>query len=42
MNVINNIQADGMLQFAVKSIQSLLSEEKLGNIVQNLLLSVIT
>lgn len=41
MNVINNIQADGMLQFALKSIQSLLSEEKLGNIVQNLLLSVI-
>lgn len=40
MNVINNIQADGMLQFALKSIQSLLSEEKLGNIVQNLLLSV--
>ncbi len=41
MNVMNNIQADGMLQFALKSIQSLLSEEKLGNIVQNLLLSVI-
>lgn len=41
MNVLNNIQADGMLQFALKSIQSLLSEEKLGNIVQNLLVSVI-
>lgn len=41
MNVIKNIQADGMLQFALKSIQSLLSEEKLGNIVQNLLVSVI-
>ncbi|MGG3888784.1 DUF445 domain-containing protein [Metabacillus fastidiosus] len=41
MNVIKKIEADGMLQFALKSIQSLLSEEKLGNIVQNLLLSVI-
>ncbi|WP_212031130.1 DUF445 domain-containing protein [Cytobacillus depressus] len=41
MNVLNNIQADGMLAFALKTIQSLLNEEKLGNIVQNLLLSVI-
>ncbi|USK72203.1 DUF445 domain-containing protein [Peribacillus asahii] len=41
MNIINKIEADGMLQFALKSIQSLLNEEKLGNIVQNLLLSVI-
>ncbi|WP_299094299.1 DUF445 domain-containing protein [uncultured Metabacillus sp.] len=41
MNVINKIEADGMLQFALKSIQSLLSEEKLGQIVQNLLLSVV-
>lgn len=41
MNVISNIEADGMLQFALKSLQSLLSEEKLGHIVQNLLLSVI-
>ena len=38
---LNKIEADGMLQFALKSIQSLLNEEKLGNIVQNLLLSVI-
>ena len=41
MNVLSKIEADGMLQFALKSIQSLLNEEKLGNIVQNLLLSVI-
>ncbi|MBA9027163.1 DUF445 domain-containing protein [Peribacillus huizhouensis] len=41
MNVLSKIEADGMLQFALKSIQSLLTEEKLGNIVQNLLLSVI-
>lgn len=42
MNVISKIEADGMLQFALKSIQSLLNEEKLGNIVQNLLLSIVT
>ncbi len=41
MNVINRIEADGMLKFALRSIESLLSEEKLGNIVQNLLLSSI-
>jgi uncharacterized membrane-anchored protein YjiN (DUF445 family) len=41
MNVLNNIEADGILQFALKSIQSILNEEKLGNIVQNLLLSVV-
>ncbi|KKI91942.1 hypothetical protein WQ54_11645 [Bacillus sp. SA1-12] len=41
MNVINKIEAEGMLQFALNSIKSLLSEEKLGNIVQNLLLSVV-
>ena len=41
MNVLNNIEADGILQFALKSIQSMLNEEKLGHIVQNLLLSVV-
>ncbi len=30
MNVLNNIEADGILQFALKSIQSMLNEEKLG------------
>ncbi len=41
MNVLNKIEADGILQFALKSLQNLLSEEKLGQIVQNLLLSVL-
>ena len=41
MNVLNSIEADGILQFALKSIQSMLNEEKLGHIVQNLLLSVV-
>jgi uncharacterized membrane-anchored protein YjiN (DUF445 family) len=41
MNVLNNIEADGILQFALKSIQNILNEEKLGHIVQNLLLSVV-
>ena len=41
MNVLNNIEADGILQFALKSIQSMLNEEKLGDIVQNLLLNVV-
>jgi uncharacterized membrane-anchored protein YjiN (DUF445 family) len=41
MNVLKNIEADGILQFALKSIQSMLNEEKLGHIVQNLLLSVV-
>lgn len=42
MNLLNNIELDGMLQFAVKSIQGLLSEEKLGSIIKNLLLSGVT
>ena len=41
MNVLSKIELDGILQFAVKSIQSLLNEEKLGNIIKNLLLSVL-
>ncbi|WP_285768630.1 DUF445 domain-containing protein [Peribacillus sp. SI8-4] len=41
MDVLGKIELEGMLQFAVKSIQSLLNEEKLGNIIQNLLLSVV-
>ena len=41
MDVLSKIELEGMLQFAVKSIQSLLNEEKLGNIIQNLLLSVV-
>lgn len=41
MNVLNKIEVDGFLQFAIKSLQSLLNEEKLGGIIQNLLLSVL-
>ncbi|AOH53144.1 hypothetical protein ABE28_002185 [Peribacillus muralis] len=41
MDVLSKVELEGMLQFAVKSIQSLLNEEKLGNIIQNLLLSVV-
>jgi uncharacterized membrane-anchored protein YjiN (DUF445 family) len=42
MNVLGKIEVDGILQFALKSIQSILNEEKLGNIIKNLLLSVIS
>ncbi|GKU80638.1 DUF445 domain-containing protein [Niallia sp. NCCP-28] len=41
MNVLNNVKADGMLQFAIKSIQNLMTEEKLGKIIQNLLISAV-
>ncbi|WP_338452143.1 DUF445 domain-containing protein [Niallia oryzisoli] len=39
MNVLNNIEVEGFLQFAVKSLQSILNEEKLGSIIKNVLLS---
>jgi len=39
MNVLNKIEVDGFLQFAVKSLQGILNEEKLGSIIKNLLLS---
>jgi uncharacterized membrane-anchored protein YjiN (DUF445 family) len=41
MNIINMIELEGFQQFAMKSLQNILNEEKLGNIVKNLLLSVI-
>jgi uncharacterized membrane-anchored protein YjiN (DUF445 family) len=41
MNVLHKIEVDGFLQFAIKSLQSILNEEKLGGIIQNLLLSVL-
>ncbi|PKG21731.1 DUF445 domain-containing protein [Niallia nealsonii] len=41
MNVLNNVKADGMLQFAIKSIQNLMTEEKIGKIIQNLLISAV-
>ena len=39
MNVLNNVEANGMLQFALKTLQNIMTEDKLGQIVQNLLLS---
>lgn len=42
MNVLNKIELDGFLQFALKSVQNLLNEEKLGQLIKNLLLSVVS
>ncbi|WP_318503367.1 DUF445 domain-containing protein [Bacillus sp. T3] len=39
MNMLNKIEVDGILQFALNSIRNLLSEEKLGSIVKKLLLN---
>lgn len=39
LNAINKIEVDGIFQFALKSFQSMVNEEKLGNILQNLLLN---
>lgn len=41
LQALDNIELDGFLQFALKSFQNLLNEEKLGSILQNLLLSLI-
>jgi len=41
MNVLRKIEADGILQFALKSIQNLLTADKLGDILRNILLNVI-
>jgi uncharacterized membrane-anchored protein YjiN (DUF445 family) len=41
MNVLNKIEVEGFLQFAIKSLQSILNEGKLGGIIQNLLLNVL-
>ncbi|WP_409300865.1 DUF445 domain-containing protein [Peribacillus sp. SCS-155] len=41
LNAINKIEADGILQFALKSLQNLVNEEKLGKILQNLLINYI-
>jgi uncharacterized membrane-anchored protein YjiN (DUF445 family) len=42
MRALDNIKLDGFLQFALKSFQNLLNEEKLGSMLQNLLLSVVS
>lgn len=34
---VENIKADGFMQFALKSFRSLINEEKLGTIIQNLI-----
>lgn len=39
MNMLDKIEVDGILQFALNSMRNLLSEEKLGSIVKKLLLS---
>lgn len=41
IRVLDNIELDGFLRFALKSFQNLLNEEKLGSILQNLLLRVV-
>lgn len=37
VEAIENIKADGFMQFALKSFSSLVNEEKLGNIIQSLI-----
>ena len=41
MNVINKFEAEGFLQFALKSLQNFLNEERIGHIVQSLLLNAV-
>ncbi|CAH2713613.1 hypothetical protein BACCIP111895_00749 [Neobacillus rhizosphaerae] len=38
LNMIENIKADGIMQFALRSFSNLVNEEKLGNIIQSLIL----
>ncbi|MEH7544763.1 DUF445 domain-containing protein [Neobacillus vireti] len=37
VDAVENIKADGFMQFALKSFSNLVNEEKLGNIIQNLI-----
>lgn len=37
VDAIENIKADGFMQFALKSFSNLINEEKLGNIIQSLI-----
>ncbi|HEY2421200.1 MAG TPA: DUF445 domain-containing protein [Neobacillus sp.] len=37
VEAIENIKADGIMQFAIKSFSNLVNEEKLGNIIQSLI-----
>lgn len=38
LQALNNIELDGFMQFALKSFAGMLNEDKLGNVLQNLLL----
>ena len=38
VSMIENIKADGIMQFALRSFSNLINEEKLGNIIQTLIL----
>ncbi|MFJ5715079.1 DUF445 domain-containing protein [Neobacillus sp. NPDC093127] len=38
VEMIENIKADGIMQFALRSFSNLVNEEKLGNIIQSLIL----
>jgi uncharacterized membrane-anchored protein YjiN (DUF445 family) len=42
IRVLDNMELDGFLRFALKSFQNLLNEEKLGSILQDLLLRVVS
>lgn len=37
VDALENIKADGFMQFALKSFTNIINEEKLGNIIQNLI-----
>lgn len=41
MRAIDNGEADGFLQFAIKSFRNIVNEEKLGKILQDIILNVI-
>ncbi|MGE8205594.1 DUF445 domain-containing protein [Heyndrickxia sp. NPDC080065] len=42
VKALNKIELDGFLQFALKSFQSLVNEEKLGKLIQKLLKNIIS
>lgn len=41
MRAMDHVEADGFLQFALKSFQNIVNEEKLGKILQDIILNVI-
>jgi uncharacterized membrane-anchored protein YjiN (DUF445 family) len=42
VDALENIKADGFMQFALKSFTNIVNEEKLGNIIQNLIQKGVT